>query len=30
LIPELQVLFDFIQDSQCGRHGRGRDRRKAA
>ena len=30
LMPELQVLFDFIQDSQVGRHGRGRDRRKAA
>ncbi|MBX3422165.1 MAG: acyl-ACP--UDP-N-acetylglucosamine O-acyltransferase [Pirellulaceae bacterium] len=30
LMPELQVLFDFIQDSQGGRHGRGRDRRKAA
>jgi UDP-N-acetylglucosamine acyltransferase len=30
LLPELQVLFDFIQDSQVGRHGRGRDRRKAA
>ena len=30
MMPELQVLFDFIQDSQDGRHGRGRDRRKAA
>ncbi|MCA9131755.1 MAG: acyl-ACP--UDP-N-acetylglucosamine O-acyltransferase [Planctomycetales bacterium] len=30
LLPELQVLFDFIEDSQGGRHGRGRDRRKAA
>lgn len=30
LLPELQILFDFIQDSQGGRHGRGRDRRKAA
>lgn len=30
LIPELQVLIEFIQDSQAGRHGRGRDRRKAA
>lgn len=30
LMPELGVLFEFIQDSQGGRHGRGRDRRKAA
>jgi UDP-N-acetylglucosamine acyltransferase len=30
LTPELQTLFEFIQDSQGGRHGRGRDRRKAA
>ncbi len=30
LLPEVQVLFDFIGDSQLGRHGRGRDRRKAA
>jgi len=30
LLPELTVLFEFIQDSQGGRHGRGRDRRKAA
>ena len=30
LSPEVQVLFDFIEGSQGGRHGRGRDRRKAA
>lgn len=30
LLPELQVLFEFIENSQLGRHGRGRDRRKAA
>ena len=30
LLPELQLLFDFIEGSQGGRHGRGRDRRKAA
>ncbi len=30
LLPELKVLFDFIEGSQGGRHGRGRDRRKAA
>ena len=30
MLPEVQVLFDFIGDSQLGRHGRGRDRRKAA
>lgn len=30
ILPELQTLFDFIEDSQSGRHGRGRDRRKAA
>ncbi len=29
-LPELTVLFEFIEDSQLGRHGRGRDRRKAA
>ncbi len=29
-LPELEVLFEFIEDSQLGRHGRGRDRRKAA
>ncbi|GIW97561.1 MAG: acyl-[acyl-carrier-protein]--UDP-N-acetylglucosamine O-acyltransferase [Pirellulaceae bacterium] len=28
--PELQTLFEFIEMSQGGRHGRGRDRRKAA
>lgn len=30
VLPELRVLFEFIQDSHGGRHGRGRDRRKAA
>jgi UDP-N-acetylglucosamine acyltransferase len=30
LAPELETLFTFIDDSQLGRHGRGRDRRKAA
>ncbi|MFO1065578.1 MAG: acyl-ACP--UDP-N-acetylglucosamine O-acyltransferase [Pirellulales bacterium] len=30
LMPELAVLFEFIENSQLGRHGRGRDRRKAA
>lgn len=30
LIPELQTLFGFIDNSNLGRHGRGRDRRKAA
>jgi UDP-N-acetylglucosamine acyltransferase len=30
LAAELQVLFDFIEGSQAGRHGRGRDRRRAA
>jgi UDP-N-acetylglucosamine acyltransferase len=30
LMPELAVLFEFIESSQLGRHGRGRDRRKAA
>lgn len=30
LLPELKVLFDFIEGSQDGRHGRGRDRRRAA
>ncbi len=30
LSEELQVLFDFIDYAQFGRHGRGRDRRKAA
>jgi UDP-N-acetylglucosamine acyltransferase len=30
LPPELEVLFAFIDDSQLGRHGRGRDRRSAA
>ncbi len=30
LIPELEVLFEFIDSSNVGRHGRGRDRRKAA
>ncbi len=30
LLPELEVLFEFIEMSQGGRHGRGRDRRKAA
>lgn len=30
LLEEVKVLFDFIENSQGGRHGRGRDRRKAA
>jgi UDP-N-acetylglucosamine acyltransferase len=30
LIPELETLFAFIDNSQVGRHGRGRDRRAAA
>ncbi|MCR9294932.1 MAG: acyl-ACP--UDP-N-acetylglucosamine O-acyltransferase [bacterium] len=30
LLPEVKTLFDFIENSQGGRHGRGRDRRKAA
>jgi UDP-N-acetylglucosamine acyltransferase len=30
LLPELEVLFAFIDQSQEGRHGRGRDRRSAA
>ncbi len=30
LAPELEVLFEFIDSSTLGRHGRGRDRRKAA
>ena len=30
LVPELETLFEFIDESQLGRHGRGRDRRKAA
>lgn len=30
MLDELRVLFDFIEGSQGGRHGRGRDRRKAA
>ena len=30
LLPELETLFAFIENSQEGRHGRGRDRRAAA
>jgi len=30
LLPELETLFAFIENSQDGRHGRGRDRRAAA
>jgi UDP-N-acetylglucosamine acyltransferase len=29
-LPEVAVLFDFIDDSSEGRHGRGRDKRRAA
>ena len=30
LMPELETLFAFIDNSSVGRHGRGRDRRSAA
>ncbi|MFN9912327.1 MAG: acyl-ACP--UDP-N-acetylglucosamine O-acyltransferase, partial [Pirellulaceae bacterium] len=30
LTPEIDVLFQFIDDSSLGRHGRARDRRRAA
>jgi UDP-N-acetylglucosamine acyltransferase len=30
LLPEVLHLLDFVQTQQTGRHGRGRDRRKAA
>ena len=30
MLDEIQVLFDFIDHSAIGRHGRGRDQRKAA
>lgn len=30
LLPELEILFDFIENSALGKHGRGRDRRSAA
>jgi UDP-N-acetylglucosamine acyltransferase len=30
LIPELETLFAFIDESNLGKHGRGRDRRSAA
>jgi UDP-N-acetylglucosamine acyltransferase len=30
LLPELEILFAFIDESTMGRHGRGRDRRASA
>lgn len=30
LTPEIETLFQFIDESSLGRHGRGRDRRRAA
>jgi UDP-N-acetylglucosamine acyltransferase len=30
LTPEIETLFRFIDESSLGRHGRGRDRRRAA
>jgi UDP-N-acetylglucosamine acyltransferase len=30
LFPAVQSLLDFVQNQQEGRHGRGRDRRRAA
>jgi hypothetical protein len=30
LTQEIETLFNFIDESSYGRHGRGRDRRKAA
>jgi UDP-N-acetylglucosamine acyltransferase len=29
-LPELEILFDFIENSSLGKHGRGRDRRSSA